>query len=142
MCPSRDPAVQARRPATMPVRPSGPSGSPPSRGSHAICVPAPPVSACVEHGPIMASLDHVSGPELEQLAAHERMIVDLVAQLHDDGESAPLTALVHRGQEGLAHAREALEVLGELDPQLLVQVALDALICVHLEGRGAAQPSG
>ena len=90
----------------------------------------------------MASLDHASGPELEQLAAHERMIVDLVAQLHDDGESAPLTALVHRGQEGLAHAREALEVLGELDPQLLVQVALDALICVHLEGRGAAQPSG
>jgi hypothetical protein len=141
MCPSRDRAVQVRRPATIPVRLPDPSEAPRSGGSRAIFVPAPPASACVEHGP-MASPDHASGPEPEQLAAHERMIVGVVAQLHDDGESAPLTALVHGGQEGLTHAREALEVLGELDPQLLVQVALDALICVHLGGRAAAQPSG
>ena len=105
-------------------------------------VPAPPVSALEEHGLIMASPDHGSWPELEQLTAHERTIVDVVAQLRANGESAPLTAFVQGGHEGLEHVREALEVLGELDPQLLVQVALDALICVHLDGRGAAQHSG
>jgi uncharacterized protein YbcI len=105
-------------------------------------VPAPPVSAREAHGTIMASLDHVSRPELEQLTAHERTIVDVVAQLLANGESAPLTALLHGGHDGLERVRGALDVLGELDRQLLVQVALDALICAHLDGRGAAERSG
>jgi hypothetical protein len=90
----------------------------------------------------MSSLDHAYGPELEQLTAHERTIVDVVAQLRANGESAPLTALVHSGHEGLERVREALGVLGELDPQHLVQVALNALIRVHHDAPGTAPQSG
>ncbi len=66
--------------------------------------------------------------DLEQLTPHERAIVGVVAQLRDHAEAAPLAALVRDGGEARERVREALEVLGELDPQLLVRVALEALV--------------
>ena len=53
------------------------------------------------------------------------------AALRADVDAASITALVRDKDEGLEYVREALEVLGELDPQLLVRVALDALVCAH-----------
>jgi hypothetical protein len=96
------------------------------------------VSVSEESSPIMVSVDRESGSDLEQLTAHERLIVGVVAELRANDETAPLAALVRDGGEALEHAREALEVLGELDPRLLVQVALDALVRAHVDDPGAA----
>ncbi len=90
----------------------------------------------------MASVDHVPWSELEALTAHERTIVGVVAQLRANSRAAALTTLVRGGDKTLECVREALEVLGELDPQLLVQVALDALVSVHVDDRGAARLTG
>jgi hypothetical protein len=99
------------------------------------------VSVSEEHGLIMASVDHLPGSEVEPLTAHERVIVNVVAQLRVDGETAPLTAWVRAGGEALECVREALEVLGELDPQLLVQVALDALVSAPVHAAPEARLS-
>jgi hypothetical protein len=89
------------------------------------------MSILEEHGLIMASVDEVSASDREPLTAHERAIVGIVADLRANVDAASITALVRDEGEGLEYVREALEVLGELDPQLLVRVALDALVCVH-----------
>jgi hypothetical protein len=94
-----------------------------------------------EHEPIMASVDHASASDLEPLTAHERAIVGVVAELRANSHAASITALMRDGDEALESVREALEVLGELDPQLLVRVALDALVCAHVDDRGAARRS-
>jgi hypothetical protein len=90
-----------------------------------------------EHGLIIASVDHVSVSDLEPLSAHERAIVGVVAELRANFHPASITASVRDGGEALECVREALEVLGELDPQLLVRVALDALVCAYADDRGA-----
>jgi hypothetical protein len=86
----------------------------------------------------MVSVGSESGPDLRQLTAHERAIVGVVAQLRANDEAAPVAALVRDGGEALERVREALEVLGELDPQLLVQVALDALVYARVDNAGVA----
>jgi hypothetical protein len=87
----------------------------------------------------MASVDHVSTSELEPLTAHEREIVGIAVQLRASVDAAPIPALVRDGGQALEFVREALEVLGELDPQLLVLVALDALVGAHSSDRGAVR---
>jgi hypothetical protein len=94
-----------------------------------------------EHGLIMASVDRVSASDLEPLTAHERAIAGVVAELRDNVDAGSITALVRHGGEALGYVREALEVLGELDPQLLVRVALDALVSAHLDPRGVVDQS-
>jgi diguanylate cyclase (GGDEF)-like protein len=64
----------------------------------------------------------------EPLTTRERTVVDLVAQLQTSVDPAAIARMVREGGEALACLREAVEVLGELDPQLLVGLALDALI--------------
>jgi hypothetical protein len=86
----------------------------------------------------MVSVDSESGADLEQLTAHERAIMAVVAQLRANDDAAPVAALVRAGGQALERVREALEVLGEFDPQLLVQVALDALVSAHVDEPGAA----
>jgi hypothetical protein len=67
--------------------------------------------------------------------------VGVVAQLRGSDDAAPITALVRGGGDALEFVREALDVLGELDPHLLVRVALDALVCAHVDDRGATRRS-
>ncbi len=97
------------------------------------------MSSFEEHGLIMANVDHASASDLDPLTAHERAIVGVVSELRADVDAASITALVREGGEALECVREALEVLGELDPQLLVAVALDALVCAHVDDLGAAR---
>jgi hypothetical protein len=93
------------------------------------------MSILEEHGLIMATVDQVSASNLEPLSAYERAIVGVVAELRDNVDAASITALVRDGGEALGYVREALEVLGELDPQLLVRVAIDALVSAHVDAR-------
>jgi hypothetical protein len=97
------------------------------------------MSSLDDHGLIMTSVDHASASDLDPLTAHERAIVGVVAELRADVDASSVTALVREGGEALECVREALEVLGELDPQLLVGVALDALVCAHVDDLGAAR---
>ena len=68
----------------------------------------------------------------------ERETVDLVGQLRDTGDTRPLIALLKGHDGGPERARDALSLLGELDPQLLVQVTLDTLIREHFDDPAAA----
>ena len=85
----------------------------------------------------VVGIDRESGPALEELTAHERLIVAIVAELRANDETEPLVRLVRDGGDALERAREALEVLGELDSRRLVQLALDALVGAHVDGPAA-----
>ena len=74
----------------------------------------------------------------DQPTAQERATMALVARLHADGDTASLIALLHDGHEGPERVRDALILLAELDPELMVQVALDALIQAHLDDPAGA----
>ncbi len=54
--------------------------------------------------------------------------VFLVGLLRATADTKPLISLLRGADGGPERARDALSVLGELDRELLVQVALDALI--------------
>jgi|GEM_PF-6697214 len=97
------------------------------------------MSVIEEHGMILASVDAASSFELGALSAHERQVVGVVTQLRANVDPASITAMVRDGGGALECVREALEVLGELDPELLVRVALDALVCAHVDDRAAAR---
>jgi hypothetical protein len=58
----------------------------------------------------------------------EREIAELVRALRDTGNLRPLVTVLRGGDGGPERARDALLLLGELDLELLVQVALDTLI--------------
>jgi hypothetical protein len=88
-----------------------------------------------------ASVDHLTAFDLEALTADERVIVGIVAQLRADGDAAPLRAWAREGGEALERVREALKVLGEFDPQSLVALALDGLVCAHIDDRSAVRQS-
>ncbi len=78
----------------------------------------------------------------DDLSTAERKTLDLATELQRTGNLHPLIARLRGGEAGPEDARDALLVLGELDPQLLVQVALDALIAAYLDDPGAAyQPN-
>jgi hypothetical protein len=79
--------------------------------------------------------------DLEPLTADERAIVGVLAQMRATGNSAPLRDWAREGGEALERVREALRVLGELDLQLLVAVALDGLLGVDVAGSPSAAAS-
>jgi hypothetical protein len=58
----------------------------------------------------------------------ERETETLVKELRATRNLHPLITMLRRGEGGPERARDALLMLGELDLELLVQVALDTLI--------------
>jgi beta-phosphoglucomutase-like phosphatase (HAD superfamily) len=79
-------------------------------------------------------LDHLTAHDLGALSAEEYVIVAIVAQL-TAGDAAPVRAWAREGGAALERVREALHVLGELDRQLLVNLALDGLLGADASGR-------
>ena len=68
----------------------------------------------------------------------ELVTVELASQLRASGNLHPLIARLREGEIGPEHARDALRLLVELDPDLLVQITLDGLISAYLEDPGLA----
>ncbi len=66
------------------------------------------------------------------------MTLELVTQLAASGNLHPLIARLRDGDLGPESARDALRTLGELDPDLLVQITLDSLITNYLDDPGLA----
>ncbi|HEX7297646.1 MAG TPA: hypothetical protein VF257_01485 [Solirubrobacteraceae bacterium] len=69
----------------------------------------------------------------ESLTARERATLTLVTQLRADGDTASLIASLREDHDGPERVRDVLALLAELDPELIVQVALDALIQAHAD---------
>jgi hypothetical protein len=69
----------------------------------------------------------------EDVAEEERRTADLVRALRATGNLHPLVAMLRLGDGGPERARDALLLLGELDLELLVQIALDTLIDDHVD---------
>ena len=74
----------------------------------------------------------------DDLPPEERAAVELAARLGDSGNLHPLIARLRDGEIGPEQARDALRVLVEFDPDLLVQITLDGLISAYLEDPGLA----
>jgi hypothetical protein len=74
----------------------------------------------------------------EVLNAEERETLELVQNLIDSGNLHPLIARLRVRETGPERARDALKTLGELDLDLLVQLALDTLIDQYVEDPGVA----
>jgi hypothetical protein len=62
----------------------------------------------------------------------------LVNALRATGNLHPLIARLRRGEGGPERGRDALQMLGELDLELLVQITLDALVDAFVEDPGLA----
>lgn len=77
-------------------------------------------------------------PNSDEPTDEERETLALVTGLRAYGDVAALVALVQGGDGGPERARDALTVLAELDPELIVQVALDALIHAHIDAEVTA----
>jgi hypothetical protein len=69
---------------------------------------------------------------------HESDTIFLVGLLRATADTKPLVALLRGADGGPERARDALSLLGELDRELLVQVALDALIDGNFADAAAA----
>lgn len=69
----------------------------------------------------------------------EREALALAHQLVADGDTGPLITSLREGRDGPERVRSALVFLGELDPDLIVQVALDALIQAHVSKPSTAR---
>jgi hypothetical protein len=63
---------------------------------------------------------------------------ELVRALRETGNLRPLVAVLRNPDGGPECARDALLLLGELDLELLVQVALDTMIQDYVEDPGLA----
>ncbi len=74
----------------------------------------------------------------EDPTAEERQTFELIEALKESGNLRPLVALLRDGDVAPERAREALLLLGELDLDLLVKVALDTLIGDHVGDPGLA----
>lgn len=74
----------------------------------------------------------------DDLSAQERATVELASQLRGSGNLHPLIARLRDGEIGPERARDALRVLADLDPDLLVQITLDSLISEYLDDPGLA----
>lgn len=72
------------------------------------------------------------------LPPEERATLELVRELVASGNLHPLIARLRDGEIGPESARDALRVLAELDPDLLVQITLDSLITTYLDDPGLA----
>jgi hypothetical protein len=75
---------------------------------------------------------------LEAPTPAERETAELVKALRETGNLRPLIAVLRNTDGGTECARDALLLLGELDLELLVQVALDTLIQDYVEDPGLA----
>ena len=77
----------------------------------------------------------------DDLSLEERATLELVTQLVATRNLQPLIARLREGEVGPEGARDALQLLGELDPDLLVLITLDSLITTYLDDpRLAHQP--
>ena len=74
----------------------------------------------------------------DDLSPEERTTLELVTELVATGNLHPLIARLREGEIGPENARDALEVLAELDLDLLVQVTLDGLVTTYLDDPGLA----
>ena len=74
----------------------------------------------------------------EDLTADERGTLELVQDLIATGNLHPLVAQLRARGAGPERARDALRVLGDLDIDLLVQLALDTLIDQYVDDPGMA----
>lgn len=75
------------------------------------------------------------------LTPDELKTIALVNALTDTGNLGPLVGVLQGADGGPERARDALRLLGELDLDLLVQIALDTLANGHLaDPSGAEQP--
>ena len=72
------------------------------------------------------------------LTAEERQTLELVQSLIESGNLHPLIARLRTSDTGPERARDALKLLGDLDRELLVQLALDTLIEQYVEDPGLA----
>ena len=79
----------------------------------------------------MASSGDLTPEEVETIA--------LVNELTATGNLGPLIGLLQDGDGGPERARDALCLLGELDLNLLVQIALDTMIDGHLDDPSGVQ---
>jgi hypothetical protein len=75
----------------------------------------------------------------EELTPEEQETFALAERVRKDGDTAPLVAVLRGADGGPERARDALALLAELDPSLLVQVALDALIEEYFDDPAAAE---
>jgi hypothetical protein len=75
----------------------------------------------------------------EGQTAEERATAEIVNALRETGNLRPLVAVLRNPDGGPERARNALLMLAELDPELLVQVALDTLIDDYVEDPALAQ---
>ena len=73
----------------------------------------------------------------EQPITSEQEVLSLVRRLLADGDTAPLIALLQDGRAGPERVRDALIIIADLDPELIVQVALDALLRAHVDDHRA-----
>jgi hypothetical protein len=74
----------------------------------------------------------------DDVSPEERATLELVRQLVASGNLHPLIARLREGEVGPESARDALQVLAELDVDLLVQITLDGLITTYIEDVGIA----
>jgi len=71
-------------------------------------------------------------PLARDSALADPSVVRLVEELRRTGDLCPLLEMLNDGEAGTARARTVLRTLGERDLDLLVQIALDKLIDVHV----------
>ncbi len=74
----------------------------------------------------------------EELTAEEHETLELVRDLIDSGNLHPLIERLRAGDTGPERARDALKTLGDLELDLLVQLALDTLIAQYVDDPGIA----
>jgi hypothetical protein len=74
----------------------------------------------------------------DQPTAAQQEVLSLARRLRADGDTAPLMTLLKDGREGPERVRDALMLLAELDAELIVQVALDALLRAPVDDHHAA----
>jgi hypothetical protein len=72
------------------------------------------------------------------LPPEEHATLELVTQLVASGNLHPLIARLRDGEIGPESTRDALRILAEFDPDLMVQITLDGLITTYLEDPGLA----
>ena len=72
------------------------------------------------------------------LTPDEQWTADLVERLTITGHLQPLIDALRDGEAGPEQARDALQLLGELDLRLLVQVAVGTLLRDYVDTPGLA----
>ena len=78
----------------------------------------------------------------DQPTADEQEVFSLARRVRADGDTAPLIACLRGGRDGAERVRDVLMILAELDPELIVQVAVDALLRAYADDHDAAPPIG